>query len=92
LQLYGMTGRLGDALALLVDSITLNFEKGSPLGLAVNRRALDAVATAAAQAHGPGAESLRGTVEEVERRLEQAESLLGRVMLPGEERGGVQER
>jgi tetratricopeptide (TPR) repeat protein len=85
-ELYKMTGRLADALALLADSITLNFEKGSPLGLAVNRRALGALAEAAAQTHGPGAENLQGGVEEVERRLLQAESVLGRMELPAEAR------
>jgi tetratricopeptide (TPR) repeat protein len=87
-QLYATTGRLGDALALLADSVSLNFEKGSPLGLAVNRRAFDAFANTAAQAHGPDAEGLREAMEEVERRLGQAESVLGRVVLPGEARGG----
>jgi tetratricopeptide (TPR) repeat protein len=86
--LYATTGRLEDALALLADSVSLNFEKGSPLGLAVNRRAIGVLANTAAQVHGPDAESLRGGVEEVERRLEQAESVLGRVVLPGEVRGG----
>jgi tetratricopeptide (TPR) repeat protein len=78
------TGRLKDAVALLTDSITLNFEKGSPLGLAFNRRALGALANAAAQTHGTGAESVRGALEEVETRLAQAESVFGRVVLPGE--------
>ncbi|HSF33340.1 MAG TPA: tetratricopeptide repeat protein, partial [Candidatus Tectomicrobia bacterium] len=87
-QLYAVTGRLEDALALLADSVSLNFEKGSPLGLAVNRGAIEAFAVMAAQARGPDAESLRGAVEEVERRLAQAESVLGRVVLPGEAHGG----
>jgi tetratricopeptide (TPR) repeat protein len=86
-DVYGMMGRLGDAVALLTDSITLNFEKGSPLGLAVNRRALEALAYAAAQAQGPGSERLRDAVAEVERRLVQAESIFGRAALPGEEPG-----
>jgi tetratricopeptide (TPR) repeat protein len=85
-ELYKMTRRLADALALLADSITLNFEKGSPLGLAVNWRAVGALAEAAAQTHGPGAENLQGGVEEVERRLLQAESVLGRMELPAEAR------
>ena len=54
-ELYRVTGRLAEALALLDNSIRLNFEKGSPLGLAVNRRALSAIAEAVAQAQGPGA-------------------------------------
>jgi tetratricopeptide (TPR) repeat protein len=86
-ELYRLTGRLADALALLDNSITLNFEKGSPLGLAVNRRALNALAEEVAQAQGqPGSADLQGPVQEVERRLRQAESVLGRLELPGEER------
>jgi hypothetical protein len=82
-----MTGRLADAPALLDHSITLNFGKGSRLRLAVNRRALSALADAVAQAHGqPGTGDLRGAMEAVERRLTQAESVLGRLELPGEER------
>ena len=85
-EVYRMTGRLADALGLLADSISLNFEKGSPLGLAVNRRALSALADAVAQAPGAGAENLRSGVKEVERRLTQAESVLGCMELPREER------
>ena len=85
-ELYRMTGRLEDALALLDNSIRLNFDKGSPLGLAVNRRALSAIADAVTQAQGPGVGDLQGAVEEVERHLTQAESVLGRMELPGEER------
>jgi tetratricopeptide (TPR) repeat protein len=77
------TGRLDDAVALLANSITLNFDKGSPIGLAFNRRALGAI-TNAAQAHGPAAERFRGALEEVESRLAQAESVLGQLVLPGE--------
>jgi len=80
-------GRLGEGLTLLANSITLNFEKGSPLGLAVNRRALEGIAQAAAQAQGSEAEQLRNAVAEVERRIVQAESVLGRVELPEEARG-----
>jgi tetratricopeptide (TPR) repeat protein len=86
-ELYRMTGRLADALALLDNSITLNFEKGSPLGLAVDRCALSAMADAVAQADGrPGVGDIRDAMQAVERRLTQAESALGRLELPGEER------
>jgi tetratricopeptide (TPR) repeat protein len=84
-NLYSMTGRLGEAVPLLANSIDLNFEKGSPLGLAVNRQALEAIARMTAQVRGPEAERLRGAVAEVQRRLVQAESVLGRVVLPGAE-------
>ncbi len=84
-DMYSRMGRLGEALSLLANSITLNFEKGSLVGLAVNRRALEGIVTAAAQAQGPEAERLQNAVAEVERRLGQAESVLGRVELPGGE-------
>ena len=86
-NLCGMTGRLSEAVALLADSINLNFQKGSPLGLAVNRRALEALVRTAAQEQGPEAERLQSAVAEVERRLVQAESILGRMVLPGVEDG-----
>ena len=82
-----MTGQLDDALALLADSIMLNVEKGSPIGLAFNRHTLGALTRAAAQTHDPGAERLRGALADLENRLVQAESVLGRVGLPGEASG-----
>ena len=83
-DLFVRAGRPGEAIALLADSIALNFEKGSPIGLAFNRRAFATLAQAAAQVHGPEAERLRGALHEVESRLTQAESVLGRLVLPGE--------
>ena len=77
------------AVALLADSITLNVDKGSPIGLAFNRQTLGALARAAAQAHGPDAEQLRGALADLESRLAQAEAVLGRVGLPGEAGGQV---
>jgi tetratricopeptide (TPR) repeat protein len=88
-ELCILTGQLGEAVALLADSITLNFAKGSPIGLAFNRQTLGALATAAAQTHGPDAEKLRGALADVEGRLAQAEAVLGRVRLPGEAGGQV---
>lgn len=83
-DLFVQVGRPGEAIALLADSITLNFEKGSPIGLAFNRRAFEALAQAAAPVQGPEAERLRSALQEVESRLSQAESVLGRLVLPGE--------
>jgi len=83
-ELCVMTERLEDAIALLTDSITLNFEKGSPLGLAFNRHTLDALAQATTQAHGAGTARYRGALDEVESRLAQAEAVFGRLVLPGE--------
>jgi hypothetical protein len=82
-----LAGQFDEAVALLANSINLNVEKGSPIGLAFNRHALGALATAAAQAHGPAAERLRGALAGLENRLAQAESVLGRVGLPGEASG-----
>jgi tetratricopeptide (TPR) repeat protein len=84
-DVYSRMGRPGEARALLDNSITLNFEKGSAVGLTVNRRALEGIAHAAAQAQGPEDERLRNAVAEVEQRLGQAESVIGRVELPGGE-------
>jgi tetratricopeptide (TPR) repeat protein len=76
-------GQLDQAVALLANSITLNAEKGSPIGLAFNRHTLGALTQAAAQLHSPDTERLRGAVADLEHRLAQAESVLGRVALPG---------
>jgi hypothetical protein len=43
-------------------------DKGSLIGLAFNRRALDALANVEAQAHGPRTESVRSALAEVESR------------------------
>ena len=71
------------AVALLANSITLNAEKGSPIGLAFNRYTLGTIAKVAAQVHSPDTERLRGALADLENRLAQAESVLGRVELPG---------
>ena len=57
------------------------------IGLAFNRQALGALTRAAAQAHGPDAERLRGAVADLDSRLAQAEAVHGRVGLPGETSG-----
>jgi hypothetical protein len=79
-----MAGQFDNAVTLLANSITLNVEKGSPIGLAFNRQALGALTKAATQAHGPDTERLRGVVADLASRLAQAEAVLGRVGLPGE--------
>lgn len=78
-ELLAADGRVEDALAVLSDSIALNFEKGSPIGLAFNRRALAALEQAAG-----GARAADGPLGETRARLESAESVLGRMKLPGE--------
>jgi tetratricopeptide (TPR) repeat protein len=79
-----LAGQCDEAVALLANSIMLNVDKGSPIGLAFNRQTLGALARAATQVHGPDAAKLRGALADVEGRLTQAESVLGRVRLPGE--------
>jgi tetratricopeptide (TPR) repeat protein len=82
-----MAGQYDDAVASLANSISLNAEKGSSIGLAFNRHALGALANVAVQAHGPDAERLWGALADLENRLAQAEAVLGRVGLPGEASG-----
>lgn len=77
------TGQLDQAVALLGDSITLNADKGSPIGLAFNRHTLAALTRATTQAQGPDAMRLRDALAALAGRLTQAESILGRVQLPG---------
>ena len=82
-----LAGQFDHAVALLAHSITLNVEKGSPIGLAFNWHALGALAKAAVQVHSPDAERLRGALADLENRLVQAEAVLGRVRLPEEANG-----
>lgn len=78
-ELLAASGRVHDALAVLSDSVALNFEKGSPIGLAFNRRAL---ATLAPLAGDSREESV--LLDETRSRLEAAERVLGKMVLPGE--------
>lgn len=78
-ELLAADGRVGEALSVLADSIALNLEKGSPIGLAFNRRGLAALERAAVAAP-EAAEALA----ETRARLEEAEAVLGRMRLPGE--------
>lgn len=78
-EVLAARGRTSDALALLGDSIALNLEKGSPIGLAFNRRSLDALAEKAPPGLAP-----QGLLSQVAARLARAESALGRMKLPGE--------
>lgn len=78
------TGRLDDAATLLANSIALNVEKGSPIGLAFNRQTFGLLAHAATQTQGGDSARLHSALAEVERRLAEAETVLGRLPLPGE--------
>ncbi|AUX31086.1 MULTISPECIES: hypothetical protein [Sorangium] len=68
-----------EALSLLAESMAMNLEKGSPLGLAYNRRALNALVPNISL-QGEEAELLRNIAAE----LAAAEAALGRLKLPGE--------
>lgn len=74
-------GQLDEALDLLGDSITLNAEKGSPIGLAFNRRTLTRLTEAAART--PMTTALQTSLNTLDQRLAQAESVFGRATLPG---------
>jgi tetratricopeptide (TPR) repeat protein len=77
-ELLAASGCPDEALGVLGDSVALNLEKGSPIGLAFNRRALDALA------RSPGGEGHAAALAGVERALAAAEASIGRMKLPGE--------
>ncbi|MGK3995272.1 hypothetical protein [Sorangium sp. So ce1024] len=68
-----------EALALLAESVAMNLEKGSPVGLAFNRRALHALVPNISL-QGEEAAMLR----QIATQLAAAEATLGRLKLPGE--------
>ena len=76
-------GRVREALTVLGDSVALNQEKGSPIGLAFNRRSFDALVARLPDASGAD-DALAQVVEEISGRLTRAEGQLGRVVLPPE--------
>lgn len=78
-EVLAASGRDAEALALLRDSVLFNREKGSPLGVALCRRAFDGLARRLA-----GREDLRPQVREVADLLGLAEGELGALRLPGE--------
>jgi tetratricopeptide (TPR) repeat protein len=77
-------GQFQDALSLLAESIALNLEKGSPVGLAYNRRSLGAIVAAVPPA---GRARVSRAVEAVTGRLVAAEGMLARIPLPDSEPG-----
>ena len=60
--------------------MAFNVDKGSPLGLAVNRRTMDRLGSAIAGASTE--QELTKAVEELDASLRNAESMLGRVSVP----------
>jgi tetratricopeptide (TPR) repeat protein len=78
-EVLTMQGLHRNALMLLGDSIALNLDKGSPIGLAFNRRAYDALRRELADVPSP---DVQGALIEAGNQLERAEGMLGRVPLP----------
>ncbi len=72
-----LADRMPEAMSLLADSIELNLRHGTPLGLAHNRRALDAMDTRL------GDDARYATaIARIRGLLERAESIAGRAELP----------
>lgn len=76
------SGQHAAALGLLRESISLNLEKGSPIGLAYNRRTLEQLAQRGGQSRDRGQIAL--ALDEALKSLIAAEESLGRIHLPGE--------
>jgi tetratricopeptide (TPR) repeat protein len=78
-EVLTLQGMHRNALMVLGDSITLNIDKGSPIGLAFNRRAYDALRRELADMPSP---DIQRVLDELGSQLERAEGVLGRVPLP----------
>ena len=83
-DVFVQAGRLEEAATLLANSISFNFQKGSPLGLAFNRRAFETLEKTASGLRRPQAGQTQGLLQQVEKQLSEAEAVLGRLVLPGE--------
>jgi tetratricopeptide (TPR) repeat protein len=83
-DVYVKADRPDEAVGLLAESVTLNFEKGSPIGLAFNRRAFQMLIDAVRRMRRPPTERLQEMLAELERRLAEAEAVLGKLTLPGD--------
>jgi tetratricopeptide (TPR) repeat protein len=84
-DVFAVAKRPLEALALLGESISLNTEKGSPLGLAFNRRAVDVLEAAAEGVPGAQRAELAGALSEIGVRLSEAQGAIGQVSVPGDE-------
>ncbi|MFN7954314.1 MAG: hypothetical protein U0610_21490 [bacterium] len=71
-------GRLADAIAVLGDSVELNSQKGSPLGLAYNRRALERFQS---RLDATTRNTLAPELTRITTQLAEAEASFGRVHL-----------
>lgn len=72
-----------EALGVLANSITLNEEKGSPLGLAYNRQAIEALEKATESGNGGGAD-FDEALSELRARIHEAQAYWGEVPIPGQ--------
>lgn len=78
-EMLAARGMYRNALMVLGDSINLNLDKGSHIGLAFNRRAFDTLSREVGSEEAP---DVINALDDVRQRLEQAEGLLGRAILP----------
>ncbi len=83
-DLFIAAGRPAEALGPLRDSLAFNVDKGSPLGLAVNRRTLQRLQEALSTSPRP-TRRLGRSIARLARTLDDAEAMLGRVSVPGDE-------
>jgi tetratricopeptide (TPR) repeat protein len=84
-DLYITTNQFEAAATLLMDSVGLNFEKGSPIGLAFNRKTFDVLQKAVRHEQVSRSTRAQELLSVLEEQLVDAESVLGRMALPGED-------
>ncbi len=77
-ELLVRAGRPEEAVSALANSIALNYQNGSPMGLAFNRSALTQLRARLA----PGAAGLQQALRELEDRLTAAETVVGPTAAP----------
>ncbi len=88
-DLFVARGQVIEALALLGESTVLNLEKGAPIGVAFNRRAMEELRTMLQEQDAHLLPGVHEQLEQLETVLEHAESILGRVKLPKDSRDGL---
>ncbi len=82
-ELYIAAERPAKALGALRDSVAFNLDKGSPLGMAVNRRTVDRLKQVLAL-DPRSTPALVQAVQEVDQEIDAAETMLGRISVPGD--------
>ncbi|TNE48976.1 MAG: hypothetical protein EP343_13930 [Deltaproteobacteria bacterium] len=88
-DLFVARGQVIEALALLGESTVLNLEKGAPIGVAFNRRAMEELRIVLQKQDAHLLPGVHEQLEQLETVLEHAESILGRVKLPKDSRDGL---